>query len=97
MKVGILALQGAVELHADMIRDLGATPSEVRTPAQLDDVDALVLPGGESTTMSRLLFLNDLFDPIAARLDAGMPAFGTCAGMIPVSYTHLTLPTILRV
>jgi 5'-phosphate synthase pdxT subunit len=89
MKVGILALQGAVELHADMIRDLGGTPSEVRTPDQLADVDALVLPGGESTTMSRLLLLNQLFDPIAARLDAGMPAFGTCAGMILLASTVL--------
>jgi len=82
VKVGILALQGAVELHADLLRDLGAEPVEVRTPDQLDGVDALVLPGGESTTMSRLLLLNHLFDPIAARLAAGMPAFGTCAGMI---------------
>jgi len=82
MKIGILALQGAVELHADMVRDVGAVPLEVRTPAQLADVDALILPGGESTTMSRLLTLNNLFEPIASRLAGGMPAFGTCAGMI---------------
>jgi len=82
MKIGILALQGAVELHADMVRDAGAVALEVRTPAQLADVDALILPGGESTTMSRLLTLNELFEPIAERLASGMPAFGTCAGMI---------------
>lgn len=80
--VGVLALQGAVEAHATMLGALGAQVLEVRTPAQLDDVDALVLPGGESTTMSRLLERNGLFEPLAARLGSGMPALGTCAGMI---------------
>jgi 5'-phosphate synthase pdxT subunit len=61
---------------------LGVAAVEVRTAAQLDDVDALVLPGGESTTMSLLLDANELRAPIARRLAAGMPALGTCAGMI---------------
>ena len=82
MKVGLLALQGAVTPHAEALADLGATAVEVRTPAQLADVDALVVPGGESTTMSRLLRLNGLFEPIAERLAVGLPTFGTCAGMI---------------
>jgi len=82
VKVGVLALQGASGLHARALRRLGAEPLEVRTPAQLDDVDALVMPGGESTTMSMLLESSGLFDPLAARLDDGMPVFGTCAGMI---------------
>lgn len=82
VKVGVLALQGAVEPHKALLTDLGATAIDVRTPAQLDDVDALVIPGGESTTMSRLLTLNHLFEPVRARLAAGLPAFGTCAGMI---------------
>jgi len=82
LKIGILALQGAVDVHVEMVRSLGAAAVPVRTPAHLDDVDALILPGGESTTMSRLLDLNRLFDPLAERLTAGMPAFGTCAGMI---------------
>lgn len=82
MKIGILALQGAVDVHVAMVSDLGATAVAVRTPAHLADVDALILPGGESTTMSRLLDINRLFDPIAERLAGGMPAFGTCAGMI---------------
>jgi 5'-phosphate synthase pdxT subunit len=81
-KVGVLALQGAFARHADVLRSLGAEPTEVRAPAQLVDVDALVLPGGESTTMSMLLASSGLHDAVAARLDAGMPAFGTCAGMI---------------
>jgi 5'-phosphate synthase pdxT subunit len=89
MKVGVLALQGAVTAHAAMLARAGATPVEVRTPAQLDGVDALVLPGGESTTMSRLLGIQDLFDPIAERLAGGMPALGTCAGMILLARTVL--------
>jgi pyridoxal 5'-phosphate synthase pdxT subunit len=82
VKVGVLALQGAFARHAEVLSALGAPPAEVRTPSQLDDVDALVLPGGESTTMSMLLESSGLFDPIAERLAAGMPALGTCAGMI---------------
>jgi 5'-phosphate synthase pdxT subunit len=81
-KVGVLALQGAFARHASALRSLGAEPVEVRTPAQLDGVDALVLPGGESTTMSMLLESSGLFDPIAERLADGMAALGTCAGMI---------------
>jgi 5'-phosphate synthase pdxT subunit len=81
-KVGILALQGAVREHAAAVADLGAHPVEVRTPEDLAGVDALILPGGESTTMSLLLDSSGLFEPVAARLAEGMPAFGTCAGMI---------------
>jgi 5'-phosphate synthase pdxT subunit len=80
--VGVLALQGAFGLHAIALTDLGARPVEVRTPADLARVQALVMPGGESTTMSMLLESSGLFDAIAARLDDGMPVFGTCAGMI---------------
>lgn len=80
--IGILALQGAVELHALALEAIGVTPVAVRTPAQLDSVDALVLPGGESSTMSKLLEIQGLFDPLSQRLADGMPAFGTCAGMI---------------
>lgn len=78
----MLALQGAVQLHLDMLRELGVTPIAVRRPAELDEVDALVVPGGESTTMLRLIELNGLFEPLAERLDEDMPALGTCAGMI---------------
>ena len=81
-KVGILALQGAVREHASAVAELGAHPVEVRTPEDLSGVDALILPGGESTTMSLLLESSGLFEPVASRLAEGMPAFGTCAGMI---------------
>lgn len=82
MKVGVLALQGAFARHADALRALGAVPVEVRDVAALEAVDAVVLPGGESTTISMLLESSGLFDPLADRLQQGMPALGTCAGMI---------------
>jgi 5'-phosphate synthase pdxT subunit len=84
-KVGVLALQGASQRHVEALAALGAHPVEVRTPEDLSGIEGLVLPGGESTTMSRLLDLSDLFDPIAERLADGMPAFGTCAGLILLS------------
>ena len=82
MNVGVLALQGAFDAHARVLRALGADPLEVRDPDDLDTVDALILPGGESTTMSMLLESSKLQQPIAERLEAGLPVFGTCAGLI---------------
>jgi 5'-phosphate synthase pdxT subunit len=81
-KVGVLALQGASRRHAEALAALGAHAVEVRTPEDLTGVEGLVLPGGESTTMSKLLDISGLFEPVAERLRAGMPAFGTCAGLI---------------
>ncbi len=82
VKVGVLALQGAVARHAEALEALGAHPVAVRTPEDLAGVEGIVLPGGESTTMSRLLETSGLFDALAERLAEGMPALGTCAGMI---------------
>ena len=82
LRVGVLALQGAFAAHVERLRSIGANASEVRTPAALSHVDALVMPGGESTTMSNLLGSTGLFEPIAERIGAGMAVFGTCAGMI---------------
>ena len=81
-KVGVLALQGDVEEHSSALVEVGSDPVAVRTPEHLSGIDGLVMPGGESTTMSLLLQSSRLFDPIAARLADGMPVFGTCAGMI---------------
>lgn len=81
-RVGVLALQGDVREHLSALADAGAEPLRVRRPEELDRVDALVLPGGESTTMAKLARLFELLDPLRARVAAGMPAFGTCAGMI---------------
>jgi 5'-phosphate synthase pdxT subunit len=80
--IGVLALQGAFARHIERLRAVGATAVEVRTAEQLRGVDALVMPGGESTTMSNLLGSAELFEPIAERIEGGMPVFGTCAGMI---------------
>ena len=80
--MGVLALQGDVAEHASALADCGVHVVEVRGPGDVAAIDALVLPGGESTTMSMLLGSSELFEPVAARLADGMPAFGTCAGMI---------------
>ena len=82
MKIGVLAVQGAVGLHADALDRCGIAAVEVRTTAGLADVDGLIMPGGESTTMSMLLERTGLFDALAARIGDGLPVFGTCAGMI---------------
>ena len=81
-RVGVLALQGGFAAHAAILNRLGAYVDEVRTPQQLAGVDALVMPGGESTTMSMLLDRSSLLEPLKQRLDAGMGVLGTCAGMI---------------
>ncbi len=81
-RVGVLALQGDVREHAAVLDGLGAEVVPVRRPDQLAAVDALVLPGGESTTLTLLLASSGLAGPLAERLAGGMPALGTCAGMI---------------
>ena len=80
--VGVLALQGAFARHVEALQRCGADATEVRTAAQLEQCDALVVPGGESTTMIKLLKTFELDDLLAKRLADGMPTFGTCAGMI---------------
>jgi pyridoxal 5'-phosphate synthase pdxT subunit len=81
----VLALQGDVREHLTALRGCGAEADPVRTPAELERVDALVLPGGESTTMSRLLHVFGLEAPLRERLAAGMPTLSTCAGLILLS------------
>jgi pyridoxal 5'-phosphate synthase pdxT subunit len=82
MKVGVLALQGAFREHREVLDALGVDAVEVRTPAELGALDALILPGGESTTMSKLLDTSGVRAPLSERLADGLPTFGTCAGMI---------------
>ncbi len=81
-RVGVLALQGDVREHLRALQAAGATAAAVRRPSELDDVDALVIPGGESTTMYKLAIAFELLEPLRKRLESGMPAFGSCAGMI---------------
>ena len=80
--IGVLALQGDVAEHLTALRAVGSRPVPVRRPAELDDVDGLVIPGGESTTMWKLAVIFDLMEPLRKRLASGLPAFGSCAGMI---------------
>jgi 5'-phosphate synthase pdxT subunit len=81
-RIGVLALQGAVREHLEAIRAVGAEPVPVRLPSDLEGLDALILPGGESTTMRRLMDRYHLREPILAMARAGAPMLGTCAGMI---------------
>jgi 5'-phosphate synthase pdxT subunit len=82
VKVGVLALQGAFREHREVLDALGVEAVEVRTPEQLVALDALILPGGESTTMSKLLDSSSLRAPVADLIADGLPVLGTCAGMI---------------
>ncbi|MBN2176984.1 MAG: pyridoxal 5'-phosphate synthase glutaminase subunit PdxT [Demequinaceae bacterium] len=87
--VGVLALQGDVREHLDALRGLGVDGVTVRRLAELESVDALILPGGESTTIDKLLRAFGLFEPLRARIREGLPVLGTCAGMILLADTIL--------
>lgn len=87
--VGVLALQGAFAAHARVLRELGAEPREVRVPADLDGLDGLIIPGGESTTMTLGIEREGLAEPLRALARAGTPVFGTCAGLIMLDRNHL--------
>ncbi len=80
--VGVLSLQGDVREHVAMLAALGTRPMLVRRPGEVESIDALVVPGGESTTMHKLAAAFDLLEPLRKAIRAGLPAFGTCAGMI---------------
>lgn len=87
--VGVLALQGGVIEHERVLDELGVAHRKVRLPEHLEGLSALILPGGESTTMSKLMRFNGLLEPLSDALRAGLPAFGTCAGMILLASTVL--------
>ena len=82
MRVGVLALQGDVREHLRALADSGAEPVPVRRASELDAVDGLVIPGGESTTIAKLAVAFDLLEPLRKRIAGGLPAYGSCAGMI---------------
>ena len=88
-RVGVLALQGDFEAHAKLLRRLGAEPVEVRVPAHLADLGALVIPGGESTVMSLGIEREGLAEPLRQLAQSGKPVLGTCAGMIMLDRAHL--------
>jgi 5'-phosphate synthase pdxT subunit len=87
--IGVLALQGDVREHLVALAGLGVTARPVRRPGELADLDGIVVPGGESTTICRLLDVFELRQPLTRRLRAGLPAFGSCAGMIVLASTIL--------
>jgi len=89
MTIGVLALQGDFEAHAAVLRRLGADPRVVRTPPDLEDLDGLVIPGGESTTITLGIEREGLADPLRAVAAAGTPVLGTCAGLIVLDRDHL--------
>lgn len=82
MKIGVLALQGDFREHAQMLGRLGLEPIEVRLPRQLDEIDGLIIPGGESTTIGKLLVRFELMEPLRRRIQGNLPVYGTCAGAI---------------
>jgi pyridoxal 5'-phosphate synthase pdxT subunit len=90
-RVGILALQGDFEAHAKIVSALGAEPREVRVPGDLDGLDALIIPGGESTVMTLGIEREGLAEPLRALAHGGTPVLGTCAGMIMLDRDHLDL------
>jgi 5'-phosphate synthase pdxT subunit len=82
LTIGVLALQGAFIEHVQMLRGLGAQARDVRLPSDLEGLDGLIIPGGESTTIGKLLVAYDLVEPLRALVDSGFPIYGTCAGTI---------------
>jgi 5'-phosphate synthase pdxT subunit len=93
--VGVLALQGDFAAHARMLRQLGAEVREVRVPADLDGLDGLVIPGGESTTMTLGVEREGLGEPLRDFARSGAPVFGTCAGLIMLDREHLGIMDVL--
>jgi 5'-phosphate synthase pdxT subunit len=93
--VGILALQGGFEAHAKIVRALGHQPREVRVPADLEGLDALIIPGGESTVMTLGIEREGLAEPLRALIGGGTPVLGTCAGLIMLDRDHLDVLDIV--
>jgi 5'-phosphate synthase pdxT subunit len=94
LRIGVLAVQGDFARHALMLRSLGARVSEVREAADLEGLDGLVIPGGESTTITKALDRDGLGEAVRAHHGAGRPILGTCAGMIVCDHAHLGLADI---
>ena len=91
LKIGVLAVQGGFAAHVEMLHSLGAEPREVRTPADLDGLDGLVIPGGESTAITLGMEAAGLEEPVRRLHEGGRPILGTCAGMIVCDADHLGL------
>ncbi|MBT3231690.1 MAG: pyridoxal 5'-phosphate synthase glutaminase subunit PdxT [Calditrichaeota bacterium] len=86
MKIGVLAIQGGFSLHSRILQKLTTETKEIRLPKDLDGIDGLIIPGGESTTLSLLMKKYNLFEPIKSQVRSGLPVWGTCAGAIMLGY-----------
>jgi 5'-phosphate synthase pdxT subunit len=95
LRIGVLAIQGDFQAHRRMLESLGAEATEVRTPEQLEDLDGLVIPGGESTTISMGMERDGLDEAVRAHAESGRPILGCCAGMIVCDRDHLGLADYL--
>ena len=101
MKIGVLAMQGAYREHLKILKSLGIEAIDVRYEEDIDNIDGLIIPGGESTTMGKLIKTLDLYDKLKSRIENNMPVWGTCAGMILLAknivneyYNHLSVMNI---
>ncbi len=86
-KIGVLAIQGDYQEHKNMLESVGAVTKEIRLPNELEDIDGLIIPGGESTTIIQLIDIYEMRNPIIERVTSGMAIWGTCAGMISIAKT----------
>jgi len=86
-KIGVLAIQGDYQEHKNMLEGVGAVTKEIRLPNELEDIDGLIIPGGESTTIIQLIDIYEMRNPIIERVTSGMAIWGTCAGMISIAKT----------
>ncbi len=86
-KIGVLAIQGDYQEHKNMLESVGAVTKEIRLPNELEDIDGLIIPGGESTTIIQLIDIYEMRNPIIERVNSGMAIWGTCAGMISIAKT----------
>ena len=86
-KIGVLAIQGDYQEHKNMLEGVGAVTKEIRLPNELEDIDGLIIPGGESTTIIQLIDIFEMRNPIIERVNSGMAIWGTCAGMISIAKT----------
>ena len=82
MVIGVLAMQGAYEEHINILQDLDVSPVEIRNKNDLQNIDGIIIPGGESTTMGKLIRTLDIYNDLKEKIESGMPVWGTCAGMI---------------
>ena len=82
MVIGVLAMQGDYEEHINILQDLDVSPVEIRNKNDLQNIDGIIIPGGESTTMGKLIRTLDIYDDLKEKIESGMPVWGTCAGMI---------------